>query len=293
MAATDVLDTVDDDTPRMKKRGMVEFARKDIVADVGPLHAHLKSLNVHVRKPETLRQLLKTKSGRGIRLETPVIYDDFLKSIYFFGAYSYFGEDCRSHFLDHVGRFCSIGRGVRLGPTMHTTTSISMNQFFGAREGTIVRSDEAVAFRTQNAEMFDRLSDAGSRYRKSLGPTRLGNDVWIGDNASIMAGVTVGHGCVIGTGTVVTKDTEDYGIYVGMPARLVRFRFPEDISRRLAATEWWDYEMSLLYDIDLSDIPNNIGRIEDALAGQPKFVRDVVVLKPMKDSIRVWKEIPA
>jgi len=290
---TDVLDLVEADLPKMKKRGMREFARAEIVADVGPLHSYLKSFAIHVRNPESLRQVLKTRSGRGIRLEPPVIYDDFLKSIYYFGAYSYFGAACRSHFLDHVGRFCSIGRDVRLGPTMHTMTSISMNQFFGAREGTIVRTPEAIAFRMENAAMFDRLSDAGSRYRKSLGPTRVGNDVWIGDNASIMAGVTLGHGCVVGTGAVVTKDTEPYGIYVGVPARLVRYRFPEEVARRLAATEWWDYEMSLLYDIDLSDVPANIGRIEDALAGQVKLVRETIVIKPMKDSIRVWKEIPA
>lgn len=52
----------------------------------------------------------------------------------------------------------------------------------------------------------------------------IGNDVWIGFGAQIMAGVTIADGCVIGAGAVVTKDTEPYGVYVGVPAQLKKYR---------------------------------------------------------------------
>ncbi len=52
----------------------------------------------------------------------------------------------------------------------------------------------------------------------------IGNDVWIGFGAQVMAGVTVADGCVIGAGAVVTKDTEPYGVYVGVPAKLKKYR---------------------------------------------------------------------
>ena len=52
----------------------------------------------------------------------------------------------------------------------------------------------------------------------------IGNDVWIGFGAQIMAGVTIADGCVIGAGAVVTKDTEPYGVYVGVPAKLIKHR---------------------------------------------------------------------
>ena len=52
----------------------------------------------------------------------------------------------------------------------------------------------------------------------------IGNDVWIGFGAQIMAGVKIADGCVISAGTVVTKDTEPYGVYVGVPAQLKKFR---------------------------------------------------------------------
>lgn len=52
----------------------------------------------------------------------------------------------------------------------------------------------------------------------------IGNDVWIGFGAQIMAGVTITDGCVIGAGAIVTKDTEKYGVYVGIPAKLIKYR---------------------------------------------------------------------
>lgn len=52
----------------------------------------------------------------------------------------------------------------------------------------------------------------------------IGNDVWIGFGAQIMAGVKIADGCVIGAGAVVTKDTEPYGVYLGVPARLKKHR---------------------------------------------------------------------
>lgn len=52
----------------------------------------------------------------------------------------------------------------------------------------------------------------------------IGNDVWIGYGAQIMPGITIGDGCVIGAGAVVTKNTEPYGIYVGVPAKLIKYR---------------------------------------------------------------------
>lgn len=52
----------------------------------------------------------------------------------------------------------------------------------------------------------------------------IGNDVWIATNAVITAGVKIGNGCIIGAGAVVTKDCEDYGIYGGVPAKLIRKR---------------------------------------------------------------------
>ena len=69
----------------------------------------------------------------------------------------------------------------------------------------------------------------------------VGNDVWIGEGATIMPGVHLSDGCVIGTNSLVTKSTKPYGIYGGNPAKLIKYRFSEDIIAKLLNLQWWQF----------------------------------------------------
>ena len=69
----------------------------------------------------------------------------------------------------------------------------------------------------------------------------IGNDVWIGYEAVIMAGVTIGDGAIIGTRAVVTKDVPPYAIVGGVPAKPIRKRFSEDTIKMLMELRWWDW----------------------------------------------------
>ena len=69
--------------------------------------------------------------------------------------------------------------------------------------------------------------------------TNIGSDVWIGDNAYIKAGKTVGDGAIIGAGSVVTHDIPPYAIVAGVPAKVIRYRFPQDVIEKLLKSEWW------------------------------------------------------
>ena len=71
--------------------------------------------------------------------------------------------------------------------------------------------------------------------------TTIGNDVWIGYEAVILAGVTIGDGAIIGTRAVVTKDVPPYTIVGGVPAKVIRKRFSDDVISALLKTKWWDW----------------------------------------------------
>ena len=82
----------------------------------------------------------------------------------------------------------------------------------------------------------------------------IGNDVWIGKNAMILPGVSIGNGAVIGAGSVVTKDVMDYEIVGGNPAKHIRYRFTADQIDRLLKIAWWDWPVD--------KVKENIGILE-------------------------------
>jgi len=73
------------------------------------------------------------------------------------------------------------------------------------------------------------------------GDIRIGNDVWIGYRTIIMPGINIGDGAVIGAGSVITKNVDDYEIVAGNPARHIRYRFSKDQISALKTIQWWDW----------------------------------------------------
>ena len=92
------------------------------------------------------------------------------------------------------------------------------------------------------------------------GDTIIGNDVWIGYNATIMPGVTIGDGAIIATNSTVVKDVEPYTIVGGNPASEIKKRFTEDITDRLLRLKWWDW--------DIEKITRNVRNLTDLDVGK-------------------------
>ena len=172
------------------------------------------------------------------------------------GCGSYVAGNCHMPSTD-VGRFCSIGPGLRTCLGSHPTeTFVSTHPAFfstAAQAGfTFVASDLFVELK--------KISDG--RY-----VVRIGNDVWIGANVTILDGVTVGDGAIIGAGSIVTRDIEPYSICVGVPARKVRYRFDEETIRFLLATKWWTNDFDWI--AGKAEQFADIARFKDAFDRKP------------------------
>jgi virginiamycin A acetyltransferase len=124
-----------------------------------------------------------------------------------------------------IGKFCMIASGVTfiMNGANHLSEAISTYPFAIFGNG------------------WEKAMEGRSYPHK--GDLRIGNDVWIGYNATIMTGVTIGDGAIIATNATVVKDVAPYTIVGGNPAREIRKRFPEATIQRLLEIKWWDWEM--------------------------------------------------
>ena len=124
-----------------------------------------------------------------------------------------------------VGKFCSIACGAKfiLTSANHTMRSLSTYPF-------------PIFFEEWGLDITN-VTDAWD----NKGDIIIGNDVWIGYDAVILSGVTIGDGAVVGTRAVVTKDVPPYTIVGGVPARQIRRRFDEETVTRLLEQKWWEW----------------------------------------------------
>lgn len=130
-----------------------------------------------------------------------------------------------------VGRYCSIAYGVH-----------------------VFNRNHPIDFKSSHAFFFNNKLAYCSRDPVEYTPLEIGSDVWFGHNALILPNVKhIGHGAVVGAGSVVNKDIPPYGIVVGHPARLVQYRFPKEIIEELLSSKWWEYPIEEIHSSKMNE----------------------------------------
>jgi acetyltransferase-like isoleucine patch superfamily enzyme len=145
-----------------------------------------------------------------------------------------------------VGRYCSIGEGLKILDSNHPTEFISTSHFSWRPNSLIV---QAVC---QDKE----IQNYSTAYFNINGTKKfpiIKNDVWIGQNVTLSMGITIGNGAVIAANSMVTKSVPDFAIVGGNPAKIIKYKFTEYQRDELNKIKWWDY---IFTDFKLHDMDN-------------------------------------
>jgi len=120
-----------------------------------------------------------------------------------------------------IGSYCSISRNVQifLGG-IHRTNWVSTFPF---------------------PKFYPEQANLIKEFGVTKGDVIIGSDVWLCRNCTIMSGVKVGHGVIIATGAIVTKNIPPYAVVAGNPAKIIKYRFDEATIQKLLETEWWHW----------------------------------------------------
>lgn len=178
------------------------------------------------------------------KVEDYIVYDDIGQELPFdwelygakIGRQTYFGEGvveaCKNGYIESIGRYTSINSTAVIHCDHHSNMAF-------------VTDELSDSFTPENKAKFEKLCALDPKHPYAFGKPRvtIGSDVWIGAHTFINCSkvITIGDGAVIGAGAVVTRDVPPYSVVVGVPANVIKYRYPPEMVRTLLRTKWWEW----------------------------------------------------
>lgn len=163
--------------------------------------------------------------GKGNKFDTGV----YIEEVASIGSDNYFGPYTMINNA-RIGNFCSIGPGVKIGQGSHSLSYFTT---------------------------YQKISGDLIGHSLKSTPAEIGNDVWCGANVVIMQGVNIGDGAVLGANAVVTHDIPDYAVAVGIPAKVIKYRFDPDTIKVIKESNWYNNDINQAKNV-LKSLENKI-----------------------------------
>lgn len=216
----------------------------------GMIHASVKLfrdttvLNSTVHEHSSVGDFSKVSGsqlGRNVRIDR---FNHIERSC--IGDFSYTGRNSTILYAE-IRKFCSISWNVSIGGANHDYSRVTQHSLAYQPHFGFIQNGE---------ESYDRYSST----------LKIGNDVWLGTGSIVNRGVTIGDGALIGANAVVTNDIPPYAIAIGSPARVIKYRFTDEIISALQKLKWWDWPVSKIKENFqfISDKPN-LGKLEELM----------------------------
>lgn len=187
--------------------------------------------------PEKIIEKFKEEKNKRLR-----------KNFYNLGRYSYSLSPELIKPDTIIGDFVSIASGVQIGPGNHPISFLTTSPF-------------AYHYKSDIEANLD-IKEKTFKLTNSK-PICIGNDVWIGTNAVIMNGLCIGDGAVIGANAIVTHDVPSYAVVAGIPAKIIKYRFENEIRKRIIESRWWNLPDAVVQSLPLDNIVESLNLIEE------------------------------
>ncbi len=200
---------------------------------INKLNSIFVEIHPHGKKKFEIGQSLIFLESVTVGTSFGIYAGNFIPSI---GSYSFSHSPFFELIPFDIGNYVSIGEQVCSFGFEHPINNLGTSPLFYQK----------------NRNLFKRVEINTSKKTINDKGIVIANDVWIGRGAMLKRGINIGNGAVVGAGSIVTKNVPDYAVVAGNPAKIIKYRFNENIIERLIKVKWWNLPLEELSKIDFN-----------------------------------------